>query len=97
MGSGLQCPRFWQNLAAWSDWLDGTGLDSTRSFHFLGGFTFWTHCILNQRCQIIEQVAGRITDQGGRALAIQADVTDRAAVKRMADQVFTKAVFLMVG
>ena len=36
---------------------------------------------------MIEQVAGRIAEQGGRALAIQADVTDRSAVRRMAEQV----------
>ena len=33
------------------------------------------------------KVAGRIADQGGRALAIQADVTDRAAIHRMSEQV----------
>ena len=36
---------------------------------------------------MIDQVAGRIAEQGGRALAIQADVTDRTAVRRMAEQV----------
>jgi len=35
----------------------------------------------------LDQVAGRIADQGGRALAIQADVTDRAAIHRMSEQV----------
>jgi len=35
----------------------------------------------------LDQVAGRIVDQGGRALAIQADVKDRAAVQKMAEQV----------
>ena len=46
----------------------------------LGPFLF-------QRCPTIDQVAGRIAEQGGRALAIQADVTDRAAVRKMAEQV----------
>ena len=56
----------------------------------LGPFLF-------QRCPTIDQVAGRIAEQGGRALAIQADVTDRGAVRRMAEQVSSSEQNQTVG
>ena len=53
----------------------------------------------SQRCTAtISQVSRRIADQGGRALAIQADVTDRGAVQRMAEQVReVKFFYPMIG
>ena len=57
---------------------DRTRLDQVLSLNLSG------RICLNQ---VFFQVAERIADQGGRALAIQADVTDRAAIHRMSEQV----------
>ena len=49
------------------------------------GYAVCVNC--RQRIDLARQLAGQIGAEGGRAIAVQADVSDRAAVDAMVEQV----------